>query len=182
MTTTSKPILTVVTGPVGGGKSTVSHVLAGVLREAGYKTAVIDLDLIYNMSVQNRDKWEPDNLFTARHGVAALADVFFGDGVEIVIVDGEFFNRKELDNLYNNVTTEVDYKFVTLNVSYEEVSARVAADFSRTASRNPQILRRLYTMFEEAQPFLKDSSLFVDADKRTPRNIAEVIVTDIRKG
>jgi tRNA uridine 5-carbamoylmethylation protein Kti12 len=182
MTKTNKPLLIVVSGPVGGGKSTVSHVLAELLREDGHKVAVIDLDLVYNMSCQNREKWEPDNLFTARRGVAALADVFFGDGIEIVIVDGEFFNKEELDNLYNNVTTEVDYKFVTLNVSYEEVSARVAADFSRTASRNPQILRRLYAMFEEAQPFIKVSSLFVDADRRTPRSIAEVIITDIRKG
>ncbi|MFC1900768.1 hypothetical protein ACFLYN_04155 [Chloroflexota bacterium] len=170
-----KPLLVVVSGPVGGGKSTVSLALADSYRESGFKAAVIDLDLIYWMSCQDREKWEPENLETARRGVAALADIFYSDGIDIVIIDGEFFDQEELNLLYNNVATEVEYKFVTLKVSFEETWNRVSGDLSRGNSRDSKIFRWLYSQFTNALPFLKASSFIVDADKRTPRDIAELI-------
>ncbi len=172
----AEPLLVVVNGPVGGGKSTVSLALADSYRESGRTAAVIDLDLLYHMARQT-DRLTFDNTAwtTARRGVAALADTFFADGIEVVVVDGEFFTQAELDMLRKNVTTAVEHRFVTLVVSYEKALERVAGDTGRTLSADPKILKRLHERFVEALPFLETAGLFLDADEPTPRELAELI-------
>ena len=172
----SEPLLVVVNGPVGGGKSTVSLALADRYRESGRTAAVIDLDLLYHMARQT-DRLTFDNtaLTTARRGVAALADSFFADGMGVVIVDGEFFAQEELDTLRNNIATDIEHQFVTLVVSYQKALERVAGDTGRTLSADPTILKRLHERFVEALPFLEIASLLVDADHRTPGELAELI-------
>jgi shikimate kinase len=171
----TKQMLVVITGPVGGGKSTVALALADRFRESGRTAAVIDLDLVYCMARQVEGFAEPNAWTTARRGAAALADAFFAEGMEVVIVEGEFFNQGELDALRNNLATAVECRFVTLVVSFEQSLARVSGDSSRGASRDPQFLKRLHSQFVEALPFLRASSLLVEADRQTPREIAQLI-------
>ena len=168
-------MLVVVTGPVGGGKSTVALVLADCFRESGRTAAVIDLDLVYCMARQVEGFDEATIWTTARRGAAALADAFFAEGMEVVIVEGEFFNQGELDAVLHNLVTPVERRFVTLVVSYEEALRRVSGDPSRGASRDPQFLKRLHSQFVEALPFLRAASLLVEAGQRTPREVAEFI-------
>jgi len=168
-------MLMVVTGPVGGGKSTVALVLADLFRESGRAAAVIDLDLVYCMARQVEGFGEANAWTTARRGAAALADAFFAEGMEVVIVEGEFFTQGELDALRSNFATTVEYRFVTLVVSLEEALGRVSGDLSRGMSRDPQFLKRLHSQFVAALPFLRASSLLVEADQQTPRELAELI-------
>jgi adenylylsulfate kinase-like enzyme len=89
----TKQMLVVITGPVGGGKSTVALALADRFRESRRTAAVIDLDVVYCMARQGEGFDEANVWNTARHGAAALADAFFAEGMEAVIVEGEFFTR-----------------------------------------------------------------------------------------
>jgi chloramphenicol 3-O-phosphotransferase len=178
----TEQMLVVVTGPVGGGKSTVALALADLLREAGRPTAVVDLDLVYCMARQGESFAEANTWTTARHGAAALADAFYAEGMQIVIVEGEFFTQGELDALRNYLTTPLEHHFVTLAVSYEQTLVRVAGDPSRGLSRDPQFLKRLHVQFVDALPFLRDCSLVVDADQLTPHELAERIKDAVALG
>jgi len=169
-------MLIVLTGPVGGGKSTVALALAHSFRESGQAAAVIDLDLVYCMARGTLRAGGEENIWAAaRRGAAALADVFFDEGIRIVIVEGDFFTQEELDTLYNNIATPVEHKFVTLVVSYEVALRRVSGDSNRGMSRDPQFLKLLHSQFIKALPFLRASSSLIDADQQTPREIAELI-------
>jgi shikimate kinase len=171
----ARQMLAIVTGPVGGGKSTVALALADRIRAAGRSAAVIDLDLVYCMARQVEGFDEANVWSVARRGAAALADAFLAEGMEVVIVEGEFFNRGELDALRGNLATPVEHRFVTLVVCYEEALRRVSGDPSRGASRDPHFLKRLHSAFVEALPYLRAASLLVEADQDTPREIAELI-------
>jgi hypothetical protein len=175
----ARQMLAIVTGPVGGGKSTVALALADRIRAAGRSAAVIDLDLVYCMARQVEGFDEANVWSVARRGAAALADAFLAEGMEVVIVEGEFFNQGELDALRRHLVTPVEHTFVTLLVSYDEALCRVSGDLSRGASRDPQFLRRLHAQFVEALPFLRASSLLVEAGQRTPREIADLMKSAI---
>ena len=54
--------LVVITGPVGGGKSTTAVVLASQLRERGLTVAVVDLDDVYLMASQRQRPNSPRSL------------------------------------------------------------------------------------------------------------------------
>lgn len=87
--------LIVITGPVGGGKSSTALALAHALRPTGLAVAVIDLDQLYGVVRQPRGDDEIAwNL--ARAGAAGLANALFGKGVPVVVVEGEFFTPEEL--------------------------------------------------------------------------------------
>ena len=63
--------LIVITGPVGGGKSTTSVALAACLRSRGLRTAVVDLDDVYCMALQGNDFAEEDTWSAARRACGA---------------------------------------------------------------------------------------------------------------
>lgn len=90
-TASTQRMLVAVTGPVGGGKSTVALALADSFRDSRRRGAVVDLDLVYGMARQV-DGYGEDNIWrAAQRGAAALADAFFTEGMKVVVVDGEFF-------------------------------------------------------------------------------------------
>ena len=101
----TEPLLVIITGPVGGGKSTVALALADHFRATGQMTAVIDLDRVYIMARQIDGYGEASIWAVARRGAAALADSFYADGIQVVIVEGEFFTRDELETLYDALST-----------------------------------------------------------------------------
>lgn len=168
-------MLVILTGPVGGGKSTTALALAERFRVRRQTVAVIDLDVVYCMARQVDGFGEMNIWTTARRAAAALADAFFRDGLHIVIVEGEFFSQGELDTLCAHLATPVERHFVTLLVSLEQALYRVAGDPSRGLSRDPDFLGWLHAQFVQSLPFLRASSLVVDADQRPPRELAEVI-------
>jgi len=137
--------LLVLTGPVGGGKSTVAQKIAERFRQGGRTAAVIDLDLVYCMARQTEGFSGQKAWATARCGAAALADAFFREGMDIVVVEGEFFNQEEFDTLRGNLSTPVERGFVMLMVSYGKTLERVSCDPNRGLSREPVFLKQMHS-------------------------------------
>ena len=173
-----KPLLVLLTGPVGAGKSTVALAIADRFRQVGRAAAVIDLDLVYCMARQRDGFHEMDVWHTARRGAAALADMFFTCGLDIVVIEGGFFSQEACDASREHLRSVVLGMLITLEVSYEETLRRAQADRNprRVTTRDPNSLQRLYGEFERALPFLRGSSLVVEAERRTPSELAELIV------
>ena len=78
----------------------------------------------------------------ARRGAAALADVFFASKTDVVIVEGSFFIADEYSELSEPLVSEVEERFVTLVVSFEEVWRRVRGDSTRGMPRDLDFLAR----------------------------------------
>jgi shikimate kinase len=173
------PTLILLTGPVGGGKTTTSLALGEQLRANGRKTAVIDLDVLYPMAQQTEPRYADIGTWkTVRRAAAALAESFFASGMDVVIVEGGFFDEDECMWLREHLTTEATVTLVTLNVSWEETLRRVEADTSadRVATRNPDVLRWHHDRFVEALPFLRGRGTVLDGEHDTAQGVANSIV------
>jgi len=158
------PLLIMVTGPVGAGKSTTSLALAHALRHPARAVAVIDMDQLYGFVRQQDGYGEPAAWVRARHGAAALARAWFTEGIALVIVEGEFFTADELRSVVHDIPAHIPWRFFTLRLSYAQALARVQADPSRGASKDPAFLRQLHAQFAHAAPFLEAASVIVDTD------------------
>jgi predicted kinase len=171
--------LIILTGPVGGGKSTVALRLAEWLRALGERVAVVDLDLLADMARPSLGTGDTDLWQTARRACAGLADGFFRQGFDTVIIEGEFFSPAELDALRDGLATSVALQFVTLDVSYEQTLARVSGDPTRGLSRDPAFLRRMHEQYRVALPFLRSVGPVIPADTALPEALAEEIYSKL---
>lgn len=181
-------LLVVLTGPVGGGKTTTALALATRFRALGLPAATIDLDELYLMARQ-RDGFDDELVWgVARRGAAALADVFFSTGVSAVVVEGGFFTHDERSGLVDCLATRARLVAVTLQVSFDQALERVQADPDpgRVVSRDPAVLRWLHNQYVEALPYLTATSLMVDAGSvpadEVADRIAESVLADVRAG
>ncbi|HEU4329113.1 MAG TPA: hypothetical protein VFS21_38600 [Roseiflexaceae bacterium] len=164
MTHSGQQLLIIITGPVGGGKSTAAAGLAQALRRPEQQAAVIDLDLVYGFVRQQDGYGEPLAWQRARLGAAALARGWFDAGMAAVVVDGEFFDQEELDALASPFPAHVVRCFYTLRLSYETALLRVQGDPTRGASKDPEFLRSLHAYFVQSLPFLEAASTVIDTD------------------
>jgi shikimate kinase len=175
----TEPLLIVITGPVGGGKSTTSTALAQALRRFNVSVAVIDLDQVYGFVRQQEGYDDLTAWARSRSGTGALATALFSNDMSVVIVDGEFFNAEELNTLLTPIPSNIKRHFFTLKLSYEEAFERVQGDPSRGASKDPIFLQSLHTSFAQALPFLEATSLVIETggvmlDQVVTRLVAEV--------
>jgi hypothetical protein len=161
----NQPLLIVITGPVGAGKSTTSLALARSLRRAGFAVAVIDLDQIYGFVRQQDGYSELTAWARARQGAATLANCLFDTGMSVVIVEGEFFNSQELGTLTAPIHVNDEPCFFTMRHSYERALERVQGDPSRGASKDPSFLKWLHACFTQALSFLEAASIVIDTDE-----------------
>ena len=169
-------LLVVLTGAVGAGKSTTALALAIHLRDLGRTAAVVDLDEVYCMVRQHEGFDEPAGWDAARRAAAALANSFFASGLEVVVVEGEFFTPDAWRQLRDSLGSKVEEEDFTLLVSYEEALRRAQRDSWRTASRDPEFLKWLHDNFVKALPYLESASVLVRADDRTPKELAALMV------
>jgi shikimate kinase len=171
-------MLIVLTGPVGGGKSTTALGVAERLRSLGLGAASIDLDHLYCMGRQRAGFGDEEIWKVARRGAAALSDVFFSSVADVVIVEGGFYNAAEIEGLVDHVATEVQVDVITLRVSFERTLERVLADPDpgRVASRNPEVLRWLHDQFVAALEYLGANSTLVEADLESADGVVVRIV------
>ena len=174
MTTTS---LIVITGPVGGGKSTTAIQLATCLRERGLTTAVVGLDDVYLMASQRH--WAEQDAWTAaRRGCGALADSFFASGFDAVVVEGGVFDTQEVwSDLRESVKSQVNVTFWTLVVSWEETLRRTAGDPNRR-TLNEKFLKLQHEEFTSALRFLRDASECIETDQLAAVEVAKLIADE----
>jgi shikimate kinase len=172
----NQPLLIIVTGPVGAGKSTTSVALAHALRRSDVSVAVIDLDLMYGF-VRQKDGYGEQTAWTrARSGAGALANALLASTMSIVIVEGEFFTAHELNTLLAPIPPDIEHRFFTLRLSYEQALVRVQADPSRGASKDPVVLRSLHASFAQALPFLEEASVVIDTNTLTQEEVVAELV------
>jgi shikimate kinase len=174
-------ILVVITGPVGGGKSTVSRELVRALQSQNVSTAVIDLDEVYCMARQQADFNDRAMWTTARCAAAALTESFYASGLNAVIVEGGFLSALEHAELRRHVTSEVNEFFFTLSTSAPTALHRAQTDPNpdRVVSRLPEVQVSLYAEFAEALPFLREASVIIKADSRSPESLVEIMIKKI---
>jgi molybdopterin-guanine dinucleotide biosynthesis protein len=172
------PHLILLTGPVGGGKTTTAGAIANRIRQTGLAAAAIDLDPLYCMARQADGYGDPTTWELTRRSAGRLAAEFLEGGIDVVVIEGGFHSAAECDDVRSQIPTHVSWNLVTLNVSYEETARRVESDpaVDRVDSRNPRILRRLYSGFSNALPFLTSSGLVIEADSLLPEEVANVVV------
>jgi len=173
--------LIILTGPVGGGKSTVARALARQLRASGLQTAVLDLDLLYCMARQSDGFDDRPIWTTARRGAAALADSFYRSGMSVVIVEGSFLDSQDLRELREALTSGVNETFIALQVSATAALWRAQGDPdpSRVVSRDAGVQKVLYAEFEKALPFLRSVSRMLAADEASPEELARSICESV---
>jgi len=180
----TRQTLILLTGPVGGGKTTTSVALAEHLRGSGRPTAVIDLDVLYPMAQQTDPRYaDLETWKIVYRSAAALAEAFFASVMEIVVVEGGFFTRDERAWVSDHLTSNPRITSMALNVSWEETCRRVDADPSadRVATRRPRVLRRHHDRFTEALPFLREAGTVIDADHKTAQEIARVLAEHVAR-
>jgi shikimate kinase len=167
--------LIVVTGPVGGGKSTVARRLGVLLRSAGLETGVVDLDELYRMARQSDGFGDLATWKIARRGAAAFAESVYASGFEAVIVEGGFFSEEEYMDLKRHIHSAVRETFVTLLVSPPEALRRAQLEPWRGSSKLPEGQKHHAAEFKAALPFLRASSVVLPADAADPDELAASI-------
>jgi shikimate kinase len=176
-----KKTLVIITGPVGAGKSTTSQAIARALQSRNVSTAVIDLDEVYCMARQQADFNDRKMWATARRASAALTESFYASGLQAVIVEGGFLSAIEYAELRQHVTADVNEFFFTVLTSASTALHRAQTDPNpgRVVSRLAEVQANLYAEFTEALPFLRETSVIIEADSRPPELLAEIMVQKI---
>ena len=178
--------LIIVTGPVGGGKSTTAARVAVFLREFQLATAVIDSDVVYSMARQHPDFGDQNIWSATRRATAALVESFYASGLNAVVVDGAFWSEQDYFELKLHLVSEVQETFVTLMVSDHEALRRAQndPDPNRIASRLPAVQLSLYAAFRAGLPFLEKISKVIQTDHEpsevAAKQIAEMVVANLK--
>jgi chloramphenicol 3-O-phosphotransferase len=165
-------VLIVITGPIASGKSTLARRVAAELEERGRSTAVIDVDVLYDMLQHDRAvqdgtaRWR-----AARNAAAVLAGSFARDGIEVVIIEDDLGTPTERADLLGSLPSEA--LVVTLRVGYETALLRARADPSRGVSRDPAFLRPYYTARSTLLEMAGD--LAIDTEATTVADAAHLI-------
>lgn len=171
-------------GPIASGKDTVSKALAGQLERENRRVALIGLDELWLMlEHQEPRKGDVESWLTARRGAAALTDLFFDSGRDVVIVNGPFFTQLERNAYLEHLRTPVEPLFVTLRASFEESFRRAQTDrYPRRSSRNRAWLAERYAASQALLPALAATDLILDTDHRSPGDVAAEIRKALERG
>jgi len=167
--------LMVINGPIAAGKSTVAQALGRQLRQHGHPTAVVDLDELYSM-MSAKPLGRSQIWHRARLAAAALTDCFLSSGIEIVVVEGPFWDESERAPFLSALTGSGSPLFVTLLVSYDVAYRRVQGNSGRTRSRCPDFLRRNNEDFAARLDSLRATDLVLDSDVNTPQQLVTTIL------
>ena len=155
----------VISGTIAAGQSATARALARESERRGKTAAAIDLDLVYEMLEHDGARKDDDEKWTqARRAAAALANRFAADGVEVVIVDGEFLTANDRRPFVEALDVRAEPKFVTLQVSFDEAARRIDGDPTRTFSRDLGFLREHYDHAQAAAGDTPASELLIDTE------------------
>jgi len=170
--------LIVINGPIGAGKSTVARTLVDAIRLRGRSAAVIDLDLVYLM-MSDKPMGDKNVWVGARRAAVALTDSFDSSGIDVVILDGQFWDSAQRAPFRDNLKWSGEPFFVTLQISYDEVLPRVQGDATRGISRDPEFLKKAHVEFEDILEPLKSTDLMLDSTRKTAQQLAAAILREV---
>jgi adenylylsulfate kinase-like enzyme len=92
-------VLIVLSGPIASGKSTLARALARELGLRGRSAAACDLDLLYEMLAHERARKDDEQTWQrARRAAATLANALLEDGIDVVIVEGDFLTASKISS------------------------------------------------------------------------------------
>lgn len=168
-------LVVVISGPIASGKSTLGRAVAARLEEVrGTASAVVDLDLIYEMLDPRRRPKSDEHLWTrARRIGGRLASDLLHDGCAVV-VEGDLASDDALREFETELPRHASPWLVMLNVDLETALERVEADPTRGISREVTFLSRHYDAFE---PGWKGRRVLdLDAGSTSVSNAAHAVV------
>ena len=173
MESIASPLLLVITGPIGAGKSSVAELLGRRLARGGASVAIVDLD---DIAFMQRGRLDLDE-FWRRAGVVhgAIVAGWFEQGVDVVIAHGPFFESDSYDDLFAAAPGDGAVRHLLLDVSFDQAFERVSADPERrpdALSRNADFLRSTHDAFRERVPDLPRVDATIET---TGRSVSEVI-------
>ncbi len=173
------PLVVVISGPIGSGKSTVARAVAERLRGSGRTVAVIDLDVVVSM-IGGFEGLSATRLRAAREVHGRLVGSWFNRGADVV-VHGPFLNAEAEAPFMRELLAGVEPRRVRLLVSYDVALRRVTADeMPRNLSRDPQFLRRAHDRFGEMVPAMPVADWTFDTETMDADDIAAVIEAALR--
>jgi shikimate kinase len=144
-------LVTVISGPIASGKSSLSRAAATRLEETGEtKAAVIDLDVVYEMldpqGRSGRPKSDERLWSQARRTAGRLAALFVADD-RCVVAEGNFAADHALREFEAELPADVQLRLVMLNIDFEVALRRTQADPSRGLSKDRSFLARHHREF-----------------------------------
>jgi molybdopterin-guanine dinucleotide biosynthesis protein len=175
------PCQIIINGPIGSGKSTLAMELGRQAHSHGHSAAVIDLDIVYDM-LDHRQKSDGAVWLAAHQTAAVLTDHFCRSGLDLVVVEGTFWDLNERAAFLGALTTPISPHIVTLRVSVEQALQRVETDPTRgikrvALSRDPAVLARNHADFAARSAAVSAGDLVIDTDTIGTAALAELLLT-----
>ncbi len=144
-------IVVVITGPIASGKSTLARAVAVELADRGTDSAVIELDLIYEMLDPSRRPKTDEAVWREARQLAGTIAAELGGQRSAVIVEGEFATDGQRADLRNELLPMWQTSFVTLTVEFDVAWRRAVADPTRGISKDKDFLAAHYRALGNAQ-------------------------------
>src|SRR5258708_5770693 len=137
-------IVVVITGPIASGKSTLGRAVAVELAGRGSDSAVVDLDLVYEMLDPSRGPKTDEARWKEARRLAAKIAAGLGGRRSAVIVEGEFGTDVQRADFCDELPASWRASFVTLTVDFDEAWRRAMADPTRGISKGKDFLAAHY--------------------------------------
>jgi hypothetical protein len=166
--------LIVINGSIASGKTTVSRLLAAMLREHGRSVAVVELDRLYEMLADD-PKSDAGVWISARRLSSALARQLCSDGFAFIVIDGAFWTAGDRRDLLSGLTSSTLVSWVTLTLSFAEALRRAQSEPSRGISKNPAFLAPHVAECLEALARLPATERVISTEDAGAAEIARVL-------
>jgi hypothetical protein len=144
-------IVVVITGPIASGKSTLGRAVAVELASRGCDSAVVDLDLVYEMLDPGRGPKTNQARWTEARRLAGKIAAGLGGRRSTVVVEGEFGTDAQRADFCDELPHEWRVSFVSLTVDFDEAWRRAMADPTRGISKDKEFLAAHYGALGDAR-------------------------------
>ena len=142
-------LVVLISGPIASGKSALSRAVAVRLEEEhGISSAVIDLDLVYEMLDPRQEPKDDEQLWAhARRVAGQLASVLLGEGRSVVVEGGDFASTEALAEFTSGLLDGTVLRLVLLDVDVDTACQRARNDETRGISKDSEFLAAHYATF-----------------------------------